>query len=447
MKSGRLFLTVAALLGASACECGSGPGQCFTTSGGRPMTSGSPVATTGETHTFEVMAALPFDCDNGASLGTADSVSVEVYGPDNLAVPAEAQLQAGSTARVTFTPSKPGRYHALVSFAPVGGVHQQDVFSAVGRSQEQPVARLATSWPCLDLERTARDTWLCGGVAMRDGATLQVLGGDVRLAVAGDVVWTVDANQVKRYVDTGTELKLTGTLATRLGFETMRLAAEDELLVLAGNTFTRITFTEAQGLTPVETVRWQTETTFPVGGADSLGGVLVRAGPDRLLVAGMMRDTSTFSNVLQACAYERAPDSPYARTAEPCQLLPGSVVGFEDGVLWTSTSQSTNSGVSEQVHRLEVVEGLLRETGSLVLGGQLQVARVALGQGPTTPMFLAFGNSRPQAVARWDASSRELGLELLPTLDGGQVRASARYLWGPPVGGMGTWVYARASTP
>ncbi|MBU8899701.1 hypothetical protein KRR26_29230 [Corallococcus sp. M34] len=443
-------LTALALLALSACECGTGDDPCFI---GLPpgVPESSPLTFTGRTTTIFVQASASTECGSEAPPQSPESVEVQVYGPDNLLVPATAKLiNPSPDAEISFVPPEPGRYHAIIRFAPVGGVVQRDVLAIAQRQDVEPVSRLSEAGTCNTVDRTAKGTWLCDGLAMRDGAGAdQRLGNALRVSVSGDVVWTVDDRQVKRYVDTDTELKLTGTLALVLGPDTMQLASEDELLVFVSTTLSRITFTESQGLVQTSTARWQDPIETPAPGAPS-GVLLLRAGHDSLLALGPARIPNPGTLGVLACEFQRNAGDNWSRAVRACQSINGTVVGFEAGAVWLRDVVPDSTGSTLALRRWEVREGQLVEVGSLSLPFSLSTTPPLMKNGPVAPIinYMSSSGVAQVAVARWDATRTELSLESLPELRADSAHANERWVWGLDLAGTThAWVYSRDMLP
>ncbi|MBJ6763489.1 hypothetical protein JGU66_22200 [Myxococcaceae bacterium JPH2] len=445
-------LAALTLLALSACECSTGPDPSDPCFFGLPPgpPAHSPLVRTGRETTFIVQATLSADCGSDRAPQSPESVEIQVYGPDNQPVPATAKLIIPSPdAEVSFVPPKPGHYHVIIRFAPVGGVLQQDVLAMADRSQVNPVASLSETDACNTVAQTTQGTWLCDGLALRGTRTDQRLGNDLRVSVSGDVVWTVDDRQVKRYVDTGTELKLTGTLALMLGPDTMQLASEDELLVLVSTNLSRITFTESQGLVQTSTTRWQDPIETPPPGAPA-GVLLLRAGHDQLLALGPSRNPNQGTQTVLACEFQRSTGDNWSRSVRPCQSFGGMVVGFEEGAVWLRDAVPDSSGSAFPLRRLEARAGQLVEVASIALPFALSLDPALMKNGPVSPIIDDTSSSRPTqtAVVRWDATRTELSLEALPDLRTESVHANARWVWGlDTLGRRDTWVYSRDTLP
>ncbi|HZI13909.1 MAG TPA: hypothetical protein VE153_26265, partial [Myxococcus sp.] len=181
------------------------------------------------------------DCgEPGTVPQVPDSVTAQVFDPDNNLIPSEVALNSeGTSATVHFTPKVVGRHHLLVAFAPVGSIQQVGVY--VGRPWSGGQSPVLLPVPrCAQVDRTSRGTWLCDGIALREpsGRQVKLYSGSVLpdVAVSGNVVWVVGEGRVRRFVDNGTELELTGSLllsqTAPVRIIQSRLASEQELWVL-----------------------------------------------------------------------------------------------------------------------------------------------------------------------------------------------------------------------
>jgi hypothetical protein len=274
--------------------------------------------------------------------------------------------------------------------------------------------------------------------------------------VTGDVVWMVDGETVRRYVDTGTgPLEPTGTAPFPTGANPggaqssaphSRLATPDELVVLSDTLLHRYTFTEAGGIATAPTTRWAVTNALTFG-ADSVGGLLVRAGT-RVLLVSRVQDPRTFEARTQACPYRPGVGGSYVPVStEACEELPGDPVGYEDGVLWTRTLAAPSSVMTETLHRLAVIGDGLEESDAVELEGQLVIQPPLLRPGPALPHLGAPGTSEPFAMPRSTPEAGRLELELAPgVLGSGPPSIGERFIWLNISDGNGLTVYPRSST-
>lgn len=458
MRAARWMGLVAALLvlgGGSGCP--TEPQPCF---GGTapPQRPVARVFSVGREVSFDVSADLLQACDADGVMRRPESVTVEVKDPENRPVPATAVLgPGGAMATIRFTGTVEGRHHVIVSFSPVGSLQQLGVFILADRRGEPAMARLPPFTSCSHLDRTARGTWVCGSQAWRDSeAAPQSLGGSrSTTVVAGDVVWTVDGETVRRHVDTGTgPLEPTGTAPFPPGAAQggpypahhSRLATPDELVVLSDMLLHRYTFTEAGDIATEPTTRWLGPGALAFGG-DSVSGLLLRTGTGLLLVS-RNQDPRTFEVRAQACPFRVGAGGSYVPVSnEACQALPGDPVGYEDGVLWTRTFATSTSVMMETLHRFTLTGGRLEESGAVALEGQLVINVPPLRPGPALPHLGAHGAFEPFAMPRSTPVTGRVELELAPTVLGrGLPGIGERFVWLNISDGSGIAVYPRSST-
>jgi hypothetical protein len=385
---------------------------------------------------------------------------VEVKDPENRPVPATVVLgPGGRVATLRFTGTVEGRHHVIVSFAPVGSLHQFGVFIVQDRRGEPELARVPFSPLCPNLDRTTRGTWVCGNQAWRepDAEPQSLSTRPVTAAVAGDVVWTVDGDTVRRYVDTGVgPLEPAGTAPYPPGASPTnsqypgphaRLATPDELALLSDSLLHRYTFTEAGGIATGPTAAWVRSGETRSFGGDSVGGVLVRAGT-RLLVVGVIQDRNTFETRTQACPFQPGIAGGYVSVSgESCHVLEGEPVGYEDGVLWTRTFDTSTSVALETLRRFAVTGDRLVETGAVSLEGQLPSFPPPLRPGPSLPHLGTMGTSGGYVAPLWNPETGRVELELGPSPTGAeQPHIHERFIWVNPFDGDGIVVYPRSST-
>ncbi|WP_338871827.1 hypothetical protein [Myxococcus stipitatus] len=378
-----------------------------------------------------------------------DTATAQVFDPDGLPIPAEVSLDgAKSSALLSFTPTTVGRYHAIIAFTPVGGIQQFGLYVA----SPWTGASTAVTLPlprCAQLDRTSRGLWLCDGVALRDSAAAPLRLGSATsppdVAVSGNVVWVLGDGRVRRYVDTGTELELTGSLllSTTEGVQTLqaRLASENELVVMDNQSLHRFVFTDAGVLLAPPSTLWTTTgmRTFAV---DAAVGLLVRASPDQVLTVSLREATDS-----EACPFSLQSNGSFARTSAPCTPLRGRPVGLEEGVVWTQSEPRAPGSPSAMLRRWEISQGKLVEQSSLILDGLLSVTSVPVRAGFTVPT-LSPGLWMPVPV-RSPLGPATLRLEVMPPglpLTEGSRLTSPRFYWGgdsrPTTGS--TTVYQRA---
>ncbi|WP_224368967.1 hypothetical protein [Hyalangium versicolor] len=440
MKTLRLLSLFVVLFGLSGCP-DNNP-DCFVDVGTSAPT-GTQIILVGEEVRLSLFPQIRPQCEPTEGIPIPASLSVEISDPDNQLVENQAALgkPATSSATLRFTPAKQGRYHVFAAFDPVGGIQQFDMYAARNRSSEAPVQMMP--YRCEALERTRRGGWLCDSEFWRDDGLVQYFNSS-RLAAAGDVVWVVSPTQIQRFVDTGTELQLTGTLDHTAGAALFLLPTADELVVLHSTTFQRIVFDG--------TALSRTGVSFWIPGTGTLGppllrGLLLRTGDELATVAGSTQNGSFIT--LEVCPY-LLKEGQFLRTTAACQYLGSEVVGFEPNALWTG-SRFTFAQTFNDLRRLEWNGTQLVEQASLPLGNSLTMTTYAAESRNTlTPVIIPFppfslSTIRPTVPVY---SAERHGI-LLEHLDAALTdpRASPTLLWGAPTGGTETRVRTRPSTP
>jgi len=401
------------------------------------------------------IATRTLQCESGRTAQAPDTATAEVFDPENHLTPSEVSLQSsGTVATLSFTPTVVGRHHVILAFTPVGGIRQLGVYAAshwAGASSPVtlPLPR------CGQLERTAHGLWLCDGVALRGSSDRPLRLGTSStppdVSVSGNVVWVVGDGRVRRYVDTGSELELTGSLllgtTTSVKAIQSRLASENELVVLDSEVLHRFVFTPTGVLESPTPAFWAMGLTRMSFGLDNTVGLLVRAAEDRVLVVSL---TGTMDST--ACAFRLGADGAFLREDVVCAPVRGRPVGVEDGILWTQVGNNLPTGNSgRMLHRWGISAGRLDEQNALILDASIAVADAPLRAGFTVPSLYAVPRkdtalTRPRALPGRSA----LGLELMPTdmpLAEGARATSPRFHWGgdsrPTVGF--TTVYEQAA--
>ncbi|NMO17642.1 hypothetical protein HPC49_15215 [Pyxidicoccus fallax] len=372
MKTARPFLVaLTALLAVSGCSDSDEP--CFFQPFlGDDSRFSPPAYEVGSPVSLQVFAITNRTCDGETDTRQVpDTATAEVFDPENTSLPVEVSLgPSGTSASLRFTPRTTGRHHVLVAFAPVGSVRQLGVYVAQPWTGGEPISLPLPR--CTQLDRTSRGTWLCDGVALREPNARPVRLGTATsapdVAVAGNVVWVVGEGRVRRYVDTGTDLELTGSLLLNASPLTVqsRLATENELLVLDNQTLHRFTFTDTGVLAASGTTRWATTPTTAFG-VDSVTGLLVRVAADRLMVVQMQRLPDS-----RACPFQLGPDGVYTAAPEPCQALPGQPVGYAEGAVWTRVGDPFRTPFAQTLHLWVARNGTLDEQGTLALDSPVQ---------------------------------------------------------------------------
>lgn len=403
----------------------------------------------GEQVSLRVAPSIAPDCGSSQPQQLPSSLSVEVYGPDNLPVASETVFTSNSrsSSTIKFRPQTPGRYHVFAAFDPIGGIHQFDLYAARDRILESTVFMLPKL--CNALERTQHGGWMCDLDFIRDSALKQHFS-DGRMAVAGNVVWVAGSSQVQRYVDTGTALELTASLPSNLGNAQFLLATETELLSLRGLTIERLVYAGTAALSVLGQV--QLPSTSSMVGTTGLSALMVRSG-DRLGVVtnapsgGVVQPLNSFTS--QICTYKIEP-SRIVRTADPCQTFSGNVVGYEPGGIWAGT-QAFVGGQLDDLRWLEWTEAGIAQQASLPLGFNFTVSNQPIGpRNWVVPVITtasgAIGRTR-SVVAAYSPEQRTILLELLDS-ELVSPYASGALMWtNPNATGLNARVRVRPTTP
>ncbi|WP_426756467.1 hypothetical protein [Myxococcus sp. Y35] len=449
MKTVPCLLAVSAALSFSGCasdadDCGIPP-----LPGG--VGQGVPLLSLGHSADLRVQPSLRLSCEGTDIPQLPDSVASEVFDPHNLVIASEATLsENGQSASVRFTPTTTGRYHVRVAFSPVGSLQQFGAYVTGAWTGGGPTGLALPR--CTQLDRTTHGTWLCDGVAIHgSGGDTTRLGdtlGPLDVAVAGNVVWVVGGDRVRRFVDTGSALELTGSLLLgqrdTVTVIQSRLATEDELWVLDSQHLHRFTFTPEGVVTGAAPTPWGFVNQLPFG-VDLVLGLLVRAGPDTALVVQMTPEPNS-----RACAFQVGPTGGFVTSEAPCQSLPGVPAGIEDGAVWTRVDNAFLPQPGQTLYRWAAENGVLTERGTLMVDSPIELVSAPLRPGFALP-FLQWRQSRAAAVPVVPQAPGPLGLELLPgnvDLASGLRTISPGFYWEADVGlGInGTRVYERGAS-
>jgi hypothetical protein len=392
-----------------------------------PVTQNSGLMKVGQRFTLFVSPASLSSCDSDGSRPT--SVTAEIDGPGGERL--EGQIQLGvdsSPATLQFTPVRPGPHHILVAFSQVGGLHQFDFQAVMDNSTTAPSFTLNRA--CLSLERTQKGLWVCGTEVLSDNGTLVGSFTDSRVAVAGDVIWVVGPDLIRRYVDRGGALALEGFMNHTLGEATSLLPSADELLVVHLNgSMALYTFSGGTAVTSTGATSWNRS--YAMMGASGPFGLLLRDG-DQL---GLVTHTNVnFQTVAQVCPY-RLVSGQIQRVTGSCTVLTGDVVGFEPRVLWTRLPPTLTGGRVDQgaLLRWEWSGGRLVEAGSVSLGINARLVFPTMLSPSNAPIIIAERSgsftSEHAAVALWSAERRTI---LFEHLDSEVVStfASPTFFWG-----------------
>lgn len=385
-----------------------------------------------------------------AGCGTLESsapiaATAEIEGPDGQ--PVENQLTLVSRPRtpsiLEFTPKLPGPHHITVTFSHIGGLHQFDVYAAWDRSAETPTEPIPVG--CESLERTAKGAWVCGTSVVRGSTVVKTFAG-MYLAVSGDVLWAVDTTRVQRYVDTGTELVLTASYSHSNGPVEFLLASTEELSVLHSG-FLATYFFSSGTLAHSGTSWTRPSQSF---GPQGPYGVLLRDGA-RVSVVTHVGSGDTGS--LRVCSYELTPGS-IVPPQGTCPSVPGELIGFEPGVLWTRDLPAFNTDGQNQglVRRWLWGNNQFLEQGSISLGPNATILLQPMKRWEAIPLVrnLSTGSNIPalmEAIA-WSPQRKVL---LLEHYDSSMAiaLASRTFYWGVNSGGSvnDTRIRLRPPTP
>ena len=159
------------------CGCAASDDSCITTPLFNGGSSGPPSFRVGVPASLEVSAVQTLSCNDSAASQVPDSVSAEVFDPDNHLPPLRGESHGERSVRLRPFHSQDDRAppHVLVAFAPVGSVQQRGVYVAKDWSG-RPTATTLPLPRCTQLDRTTRGTWVCDGVALHEGGRTQRLG-------------------------------------------------------------------------------------------------------------------------------------------------------------------------------------------------------------------------------------------------------------------------------
>ncbi len=442
----RLLATSAAVL---LSGCASGFDECNLMPPPGSAGQNAPAVILGNIAEFVVQPSLRSSCEAPSPSQAPDSVSVEVFDPNNHVIAAEASLaNGGHSATVRFVPKTPGRHHVRVAFAPVGSVQQFGAYVAA----EWPGgdATLLDLPRCTQLDRTTHGTWICDGVALhaKGGNETRLAGpsGPPDVAVVGNVVWTVGENRVRRFIDTGAELVLTGTLLLSqrdtVTIVQSRLATEEELWVLDTEHLHRFTFTSQGVVTGATPTPWGLPSRV-LFGVDLVQGVLVRTGPTEVQVVQMALTPDSL-----ACAFQVGPAGSFVASETPCQRLPGVPAGIEDSALWTRVDNDASPQPGRTLYRWAAEHGALVERGTLMVDAPIELVSAPLRPGAALPILQWRHSQVGFIVPTVPATPGALGLEAIPAnvdLPYGVRTATPRFYWEAGTG-RSTRVYERGES-
>jgi hypothetical protein len=402
----------------------------------------SGVIMVGEQVRLFVSPQIQPNCD-GEIDSLPSSFSAEVYGPDNQPVPHQATFgtPSSTTGTIRFTAEKIGRHHVFAAFDPVGGIQQFDLHAAVDRSAEAVLHPFPRS--CVSLERTRRGAWVCDTDFVRGELTVRQFTGG-RLAVAGDTVWVVSNDVIQRFVDTGTDLVLTGSTPAHGSIEFL-LPTENELLVLHALTLERVSF-NGTTLAYAGSAPWSPGISpFNTEGPQ---GVLLRVG-DKVAVV-TRRARSSLEDLSELCSYQLE-GTGIVRTSESCQTFSTRLIGYEPNALWTGEASTFSNSVSD-VRRMEWTGTQLVEQAAFPLGTSLGLStRIYMHRQSVVPVIIApptpsSPRSRP-VVLVYSTERRSFALEYLDAEIQAPL-ASTTLIWGLPLGATtGSAIRVRVRPP
>lgn len=421
-------LALLALLGLSLSGCPGDSFDCLPSPGPINQIERAPgVVVTGKRVRMEVVPASESAGCGSLESSVPISATAEIEGPDGQPVENQFTLvqQSRTPSILEFTPEFPGRYHITVVFSHIGGLHQFDLHAARDRSAEAPNETLPRT--CDSLERTSKGAWVCGTFVMRGSTVVKSFPG-TSLAVAGDVIWVVGSLSIQRYVDTGTDLVLSGSAQHGRGAVEFLLASPDELTVLHSGVLGSFIFSSGT-LSSSSSTTW-IRPPEPVNTRGSYG-VLLRDG-ERLGLVTRTTDAGTLA--VQVCTYELSPGS-IISPQDRCPSVPGELIGFEPGVLWTRDVSAFDSQGLPQglVRRWVWTEDQIQEAGSLSLGPNATIFDQSMRRGEVVPLVRNMVTDSNildvTSVLTWSPQRKTLLLEHFDSPQG-NVLASRAFYWG-----------------
>lgn len=360
----------------------------------------------------------------GVAVRERSTVTAEVTDPVGVLIAKETFDPRLDLLHFGFTLQRPGPHHFVATFEPPGALLQFDLDAAIDRSAEPPAATYTGS--CTTVEQLSGGAWVCDSLFYR-GETLVEDFAEYRLAVAQDVLWAVNHQEVRRYVDTGSALVLTGSLMHGQGAVEFLLPSRDELLVLHDSTLVRYSASsgELQASAPAPLIR----SLDRLGDASGPAGLLLR---DADHVAVVTTGPSPRYS-LQVCAYRLTASGPVP-IAQKCQVVLGSLAGFEPHVLWLKLDTENSSQFT--LHRwLWGATGLM-EQSSIGMSFRLQLVTRSFPRSTSVvPVVRSLSISFPEvpslhAVVAWSPQWRSLVLEHMDA-ELTAPAASASHYWGP----------------
>lgn len=327
--------------------------------------------------------SLAFGLTGSCNPPTAEEVRAEVTDPKGLPVEATSRVipeasQATPTGEVSFDVSELGEYHVRAIFEPNLGSAQTDV--VVGRDVSAQVTQTLQR-QCLEPFPLQNGSFLCGDELLRpDGSSMQLEGKDS--AASGDVIWSLGADRLVRYVDTGSGTPSSTTLEGVIVSSDRRFlhATGDELLLLTVDGVRRFVFADgalqAQGELPVID-----------------GEALYRDGNDLWFV---MDAANPSEEQVRACHTTIGPDG-IAPIDGECTSVTGTLRGVDERGIWISRGEPMGAapppGSVVSLSVLHAVQGRLETAGFF---------RVPSGYWTVGPAYLrtriALSSSNPASI-------------------------------------------------
>lgn len=259
----------------------------------------------------------------------APTFRLAVADPENQPVEHSAEFHSFGQAsngylEVSFPTAQPGEYHVHAELAFLGRdvVMQRDVTVFEDHTAATFVELPAA---CNRLQRTSLGAFLCDGQVFRDGAEVQRLTGELR--VAGNVVWRWADGQIERWVESDR-----AGLQAGFPFVDAMDASEDDLIVFAEQKVYRFMY-GSNGLTVLGPTQMPTSLGLPPT-------MTLREGA---LVFAIEASTRSIGPPPPFCYSTWEVSSTPALVSEANDLmgfcsnasLPGTPVAAGDGWLWT----------------------------------------------------------------------------------------------------------------
>ncbi|MFT3837433.1 MAG: hypothetical protein QM723_10605 [Myxococcaceae bacterium] len=280
----------------------------------------------------ELAILLPLSCSGEPP--AVSRVDVSVADPVNAVVASTAsapsQIGADARATITFTPTRPGRYHLVARFQPDLGSVQQDVLVALDKTGVAPNTIDVPALNCLQIDLSG-DTLLCLDLVFYETWLRTIRAGQVvdsvranAFALSQDRVWLqgADDQSVSLYqLEADGTLSATGSAAIAINGTPRIFASGDRALVVDMNSFIEVRFSPDAGFTLSPEIGLP-----PTNSGMGSGGQFV---PDVGVTA--------VPTGAQVCSYSAAAGGFADAGCSPASL---DVVGFDDdGVWWVNPLQ------------------------------------------------------------------------------------------------------------